>query len=120
MNIGVFGGKKDGHILRLYFLGVVSNERMIQALVDTRALHNFMRIDVAKELGSKVVACMVAVKLIKSKVKALKGVSSSIHIQVGDWHRCVSFIVLLMDDFEAILGEYFLEVNKVILVTWLD
>lgn len=68
----------------------------------------------------KVITNKLVVKTIKSKLKATNGVASLVQIQVIKWHGCARFTMLLMDDFEVALGQYFLRRNKVVSIPWLD
>jgi predicted aspartyl protease len=61
-------------------MDLVMSRRIVQALVDLGASHNFLKTEVAKELGLRVSSCGVVVKASKSMEKATTGVSSSIHI----------------------------------------
>jgi hypothetical protein len=49
--LGVLGGKLGSQDHQLSFVDLVINGRIMQALVDSGASHNFLKIEVAKELG---------------------------------------------------------------------
>ena len=53
--ISALGGKQGKNMHRLCLANMKTNRRMVQALVDTIALHNFMRTSLARIITNKIV-----------------------------------------------------------------
>ena len=97
------------------FVDLMVHGKTIQALVDTRATHNFMTTRLAKEVGLMIFPSNMEGKAVNSRAK----VASLVHevpVQIKDWKGQLDFIVMQMNDFDMILGQDFLKGNKAIVV----
>jgi len=79
---------------QLSFVDVIINERCIQALVDTGASNNFIKKEVARDVGLRSLTCGASFKTVNSKVEAVVGTAKNVHLQLGKWMGCASFIVM--------------------------
>jgi hypothetical protein len=104
---------------QLCFLGLVINRRTMQALVDSGVLHNFLKAEVAKEMGIRVSPCRATVKAVNSKEKAATSVSSLVHIWLDKWESRANFRVMHMDDLEVIFVQDFLRRMHSVLIPWM-
>ena len=111
-------GSHDTHALS--FVEVVVNDRKVRALADTGASHNIVKREVADAIGLKKTSCGVKVKAVNSQAKAAEGIASKVTIQIGHWTGKIDFIVMPLDDFEMILGQYFLHRQESVLMPFVD
>jgi hypothetical protein len=92
--MGALAGIQNQHDHRLCFIDFTINGGVMHALMDPSASHNFLRIDLAKEIRLRVTPCGVAMKAMKSKENIISGVTSlvfSSHIawqmeRLGEFH----------------------------------
>lgn len=58
-------------------------------------------------------------KVVNSKAKAAIGVSSNVHMRIGQWEGHSNFTVVPLDDFDLILGQDFLRwARAVVMPLW--
>ena len=103
----------------LGFVDLMVHGKTIQALVDTRATHNFMMTRLAKEVGLMIFPSNVEVKAVNSRAK-VAGLVHEVPVQIKDWKGQLDFTVMEMNDFAMILGQDFLKGNKAIVVPFCD
>lgn len=59
-------------------------------------------------------------KAVNSPFKTIHGIVQDIPLNVGSWEGCTDLTVIEMDDFELILGQDFLKIDKVAVIPHLD
>jgi len=64
-----------------------------------------------EKLGLKVMVSRIIMKTINSKAKAMIGLAAYLLVQINGWKRLFDFTMISMDDFEVILGQYFMRGN---------
>ncbi|XP_019057348.1 PREDICTED: uncharacterized protein LOC109116424, partial [Tarenaya hassleriana] len=78
--------------------------KIVPAMFDTGASHNFLDVGEAKRLKLRVEGSGGTVKAVNSPALAAVGVAKDVRIQIGDWIGKTDFTVLPMDDFKLVLG----------------
>ncbi|XP_019059506.1 PREDICTED: uncharacterized protein LOC109117174 [Tarenaya hassleriana] len=78
--------------------------KIVPAMFDTGASHNFMDVGEAKKLKLRLDGSGGSVKAVNSPAQAAVGVAKGVRIQIGDWIGKTDFTVLPMDDFRVVLG----------------
>ena len=90
------------------------NVKRAQALIDTRASHNVIKVDEAKRLGLKIEKSDGWLKTVNLEAKPLNGVAWDVELQLGPWRRKANFSIVPLDDFTLVLGmEYLRQFNVV-------
>ena len=70
------------------------NGKRAQALIDTGASHNFIKVDEAKRLGLKVEKSDGWLKTVNSEAKPLSGVARDVELHLGPWRGKANFSVV--------------------------
>lgn len=81
------------------------NGRVIKAMVDTGATHNFSTENEAKRLGLHGTGWM---KTMNASARRLNGIAKDAELSLGTWKGRVHLSVALLDDFNVVLGMNFL------------
>jgi len=76
----------------------------VLTMVDSGATHNFMSEDVARKIGLKFVLVKAQIKIVNSPPNSVIGVAKKVDTTIGQWIMKVDFIVVWIDDYEAVLG----------------
>ncbi|KAL8159561.1 hypothetical protein V2J09_001098 [Rumex salicifolius] len=76
----------------------------VDALIDTRATHNFMRPDLAKKLGLKLAKEIGSIMTVNSEAQPIAQVVKEVPVEIDKWTGKLDFSVALMDDFALVLG----------------
>lgn len=79
------------------------NGSMVQALVYTRATHNFISKDKVERFGIQVAKGMGSMKAANLKAKPILGITRDIRLRIGEWKGTIDFLVISMDDFKLLL-----------------
>uniref|UniRef100_A0A803LKS9 Reverse transcriptase/retrotransposon-derived protein RNase H-like domain-containing protein n=1 Tax=Chenopodium quinoa TaxID=63459 RepID=A0A803LKS9_CHEQI len=96
------------------YVEVLVNGRRGNAMIDTRATHNFISQGEARRLGLKLIQEGGSMKAVNSAAKPVHGVARNIPTKLGDWSRNLDFAVATMDDFNLVLGMDFLRASKAV------
>ena len=87
---------------------IVLNGEDCSVLVDNRALYNFMAGRLAVALGLMVEPCQNQIKDMNFAAQGVLGLASEVAISIGPWRGMLPFMVVLLDNFDVILGVGFL------------
>ncbi|KAL8143493.1 LOW QUALITY PROTEIN: hypothetical protein V2J09_016525 [Rumex salicifolius] len=94
--------KEAGQTQRgLMFMEIRIVGRSVDALIDTGATHNFMRPDLAKNLGLKLAKGTESIKMVNSEAQPIPQV---VPVEIGTWTGKLDFSVAPMDDFALVLN----------------
>lgn len=92
------------------------NGKLIQVMVDTGALYNFIKVEEAKRLGLKLDKGQGLIKIVNTKAKAVDGMARGVELPLGGWHGKVNFSLASLDNYDVVLGmEFFQEFNVALL-----
>lgn len=83
----------------LMHVETIINGKKAQALNDTRATHNFNKVNEAKQLGLKVEKTDRWLKIVNSEAKPLSRVARNVELYLGPWRGKANFSVVPLDDF---------------------
>ena len=117
-SLGAMTGEQNPNRCELCFVEVILNGRLVQALVDTGASHNFVRTGLATEVGLRVQPCEASVKAVNSKATAATGVASNVRMRIGQWEGHSNLTVVPLDDFDLILGQDFLRRARAVVMPY--
>ncbi|KAL2245999.1 UNVERIFIED_CONTAM: Retrovirus-related Pol polyprotein from transposon [Sesamum indicum] len=92
----------------LMFVDVKIHGKLIRAMIDTRASHNYLASAEVARLGLVLEKGVGRVKAINSAAQPIAGVAKSVLIKVGAYEGKTNLSVVVMDDFKLILGLEFL------------
>ncbi|KAL0401930.1 UNVERIFIED_CONTAM: hypothetical protein Slati_4222900 [Sesamum latifolium] len=92
----------------LMFVDVKIHGKPIRAMIDTGATHNYLASAEVERLGLVLEKGVGRVKAINSAAQLIAGVAKSVLIKVGAYECKTNLSVVVMDDFELILGLDFL------------
>ncbi|KAK3002238.1 hypothetical protein RJ639_021301 [Escallonia herrerae] len=106
--------KKKGDALGtgLMYVDIKVNGKVIRAIVDTGATHNYISGTEVERLGLTLEEECGRVKAINSAAQTVTGIARSILIKIGPYEGRTNFSVVIMDDFKLILGLEFLQDTK--------
>ncbi|XP_043809670.1 uncharacterized protein LOC122722623 [Manihot esculenta] len=90
----------------------------IQALVDTGASHNFMKLDVAKKLGVPFQGDKGWLKVVNSFPTPTYGVARNVQVKIGEWTGTLDFYIINLDDHSCVLGMDFMDKVKAVLLPY--
>ncbi|XP_043813273.1 uncharacterized protein LOC122723794 [Manihot esculenta] len=90
----------------------------IQALVDTGASHNFMKLDVAKKLGVPFQGDEGWLKVVNSFPTPTYGVARNVQVRIGEWTGTLDFYIIDLDDHSCVLGMDFMDKVKAVLLPY--
>ncbi|XP_008230434.1 PREDICTED: uncharacterized protein K02A2.6-like [Prunus mume] len=94
------------------FVDAVVNGKTTRCLVDTGASHNFMSVQEAKRLGYRVSKEAGSMKTVNSTAKSIDGVARGVELHIAAWKGVADFSVILMDDYDVVLGMEFMDEVK--------
>ncbi|TXG60790.1 hypothetical protein EZV62_012153 [Acer yangbiense] len=69
----------------LMFVGITIKGKQVRALLDTGAMHNFISVDEAKQLGLRVTNEGGAIKAANSPIKPIDGTAKGVTVHLGPW-----------------------------------
>ncbi|KAL0449382.1 UNVERIFIED_CONTAM: hypothetical protein Slati_1494600 [Sesamum latifolium] len=92
----------------LMFVDVKIHGKIIRAMIDTGATHNYLASAEVERLGLVLEKGVGRVKAINSAAQLIAGVAKSMLIKVGPFEGMTNISVVVMDDFKLILGLKFL------------
>ncbi|KAF2286592.1 hypothetical protein GH714_021001 [Hevea brasiliensis] len=81
----------------------------VQALVDTGASDNFLRLEEAQKLGITFSGKSGWLKAVNSKPTPTHGVAANVNVRIGEWTGLINFSVVSMDDYSCVLGMDFMD-----------
>ncbi|XP_010531750.2 PREDICTED: uncharacterized protein LOC104807978, partial [Tarenaya hassleriana] len=88
----------------LLYADVEIRGKLVPAMFDTGASHNFMDVGEASRLKLKVDGNGGTVKAVNSPAQTASGLVRDVRIRIGDWTGKTDFTILPMDDFRVVLG----------------
>ncbi|KAF2319180.1 hypothetical protein GH714_013783 [Hevea brasiliensis] len=86
----------------------------VQALVDTGASDNFLKLEEAQKMGIAFSGQGSWLKAVNSKPIPTHGVATNVAVKIGEWAGHVDFCVVSMDDYSCVLGMSFMDRVKAI------
>ncbi|KAK3023550.1 hypothetical protein RJ639_044635 [Escallonia herrerae] len=106
--------KKKGDVpgKGLMYVDINVNGKVIRAMVDTGATHNYISSTEVERLGLTLEKGCGRVKAINSAAQPVAGIARSVLIKIGPYEGRTNFSVVIMDDFKLILGLEFLRDTK--------
>ncbi|KAK3023720.1 hypothetical protein RJ639_042730 [Escallonia herrerae] len=96
----------------LMYMDIKVNGKAIRATVDTRATLNYISSIEVERLGLTLEKGYGLVKAINSTAQPVVGIARSVLIKIGPYEGRTNFLVVIMDDFNMILGLEFLRDTK--------
>jgi hypothetical protein len=73
-------------------------------MVDSGETHNFMKEEVAKELGLQLEPSHASFKAVNVCIEKVIDTTNEVYLNLGDWSGTTSFTIVPIDDFEFVLG----------------
>lgn len=101
----------------LNFVSAKVNGHMVMAMADNGETHNFMKDSISKILGLKLEESPNAIKVVNSQMEKVISKAKDGSMKFGDWFGVIGFMVVLLDNFDVVLGQDSLRVSKAALVT---
>ena len=92
--------------------------KTFKTLLDTGASHLLVSSDVASKLGIKISKGGGTIKVVNSNSPPIDGVAHKVDVSTGEWHRQENLTVVIMNDFNVVLGLEFLDKVKAMLVLY--
>ena len=83
----------------LMFVDIKLKGKVIRAMVDTGARHNFIADREAKRLGFKLAKSPSCIKKVNSEAKLISRLAKGVDIKIGDWSSITNFMVFPLDYF---------------------
>jgi len=99
------------------FVETTISGKTFKALLDTGASHHLVSSDVASKLGLKISKGGGTIK-VNSNPTPINGVAHKVDVSIGEWHGQENLTIVIMDDFDVVLGLKFLNKVKVVLVPY--
>ncbi|XP_068655754.1 uncharacterized protein [Aristolochia californica] len=88
----------------LLFISLTLAERTVRAVVDTGATHNFLSEEEARRLNIRGEKDGSKMKAINSALREVQGNSKNVPVEIGKWVGFLNFTIVVVDDFNVILG----------------
>ena len=89
---------------------------VVLTMVDSGASHNFMGEDTARRIGLKFVPAKAQMKTVNSPPMGILSIAKKVDTTLGEWTRKVDFIIVRIDDYEAVLGMEFMKQFEAMIV----
>lgn len=83
--------------------------KLVRALVDTGASHNFVSVEEARRMRLNITKGGGSLKAVNSAAKPIEGVAKEVRASIGEWTGTIDLSVVPMDDFQLVLGMEFLD-----------
>lgn len=96
------------------FVNAKLSNRDVQALLDTGASNNFLKLEEAKRIGVEIEKTEGWIKAVNSKPSLVHGMAKDVRVQIGEWRGTLNFSVVSMDDYLCVLGMEFMDQVKAI------
>ena len=106
-NIGEISSTSNPHA-SLIHIEMKVKEECVMAMVDTGSTHTFVDVKIATKLGLKLSKSPSYVKTVNTKAQAIVGMAYSVSMSTGNWVGKHNLMVMLLGEFEIILGIDFL------------
>ncbi|XP_075110992.1 uncharacterized protein LOC107828618 [Nicotiana tabacum] len=104
----------------LMFIEMKVNGKPIGAMIDTGANHNYLASTQAEHLGLVVGKGRGHVKAINSPPQLVGGIAKELSVKLGSYEGKFNLRVVIIDDFELIVGLEFLRQTKTMPVQYVD
>ncbi|KAL0451598.1 UNVERIFIED_CONTAM: RNA-directed DNA polymerase [Sesamum latifolium] len=104
----------------LMFVDVKIHGKLIRAMIDTGATHNYLASAEVERLGLVLEKGVRRVKAINSAAQPIAGVTKSVLIKVGAYEGKTNLSVMVMDDFKLIIGLDFLHDTRTAVLPHVD
>lgn len=108
--------ESDGPQKGLMYVKTLINKKVVYAMVDTGASHNFIAKRMAKSLGLTVSQHSSRIKAVNSQAQPVLGMANSVEVRIGDWAGMLNLMVVPLDDFDLIIGNDWFVDAKVVLM----
>ena len=108
--------RRDPERNNLEFVNMKIAKGTLLTMVDCGATHNFIGEDTARKVGLKFKPIQAKLKAVNSPPDYVIGVAEKTPIEIESWHANVDFMVVKMDDYEAVLGMEFFKEFEVMVV----
>jgi len=108
--------RRDPERNNLEFVNMKIAKGTLMTMVDCGATHNFIGEDTARRVGLKFKPIQAKLKAVNSPPDYVVGVAEKTPIEIGSWHADVDFMIVKMDDYEAVLGMEFFKEFEVMVV----
>ena len=92
----------------LIHIEITTKEQYVMAMFDTRETHTFVDVRISTKLGLKLSKSPSYVKKINAKAHAMVGMAYVVSMSTRSWVQKHNLIVMLLGEFEIILGIDFL------------
>ena len=79
------------------------SKQTIMVIIDSVPTHNFMKKELVEELEFKLEVVVNTFKEVNSQVEEVVGKTNRVTLKLNDYSEAMSFIVVLMDDFNLAL-----------------
>ncbi|KAF2318953.1 hypothetical protein GH714_011949 [Hevea brasiliensis] len=89
-------------------------QNVVQALVDTGATDNFLRLEEAQKLGIAFQRQTDWLKAVNSAPTPTHSVANNVAVKIGEWIGSINFSIVAMDDYACVLGMEFMDKVKAI------
>ncbi|KAJ6837910.1 hypothetical protein M6B38_323260 [Iris pallida] len=96
------------------YVDVRINGMSTLALVNTKAIHNFISGAEVRRLGLALEKDSRKIKTVNAEARPMHKVPNGFHVKVGHWSSVANFTATLLDDFKMILGMDFLIAAKAV------
>nr|XP_009766479.1 PREDICTED: uncharacterized protein LOC104217845 [Nicotiana sylvestris] len=104
----------------LMFVEMKVNGKPIQAMMDTGATHNYLASTQVERLGLIVGKCRGRVKASNSPPQPVGGIAKEVPVKLGPYEGKFNLRVVIIDDFELIVGLEFLRQTNTMHVPFAD
>ncbi|KAI4334652.1 hypothetical protein L6164_013370 [Bauhinia variegata] len=92
----------------LLYVDLAIEGKTTTTMIYTRATHNFIDAQEAKQLGIKYKQRSGTIKAVNSEVKPIMGIAEAVKVKIGDWQGELDFTIIPMENFKVVLGlEFF-------------
>ncbi|XP_068655759.1 uncharacterized protein [Aristolochia californica] len=96
----------------LFFISLTLAGHTVRAVVDIGTIHNFLSEEDARRLNIRGEKDGSKMKAVNSAACEVHGIAKNVPVEIGKWVGFLNFTIVVMDDFNVILGMKFFTVCK--------
>lgn len=101
--------RRDPKRNRLEYVEMKVGTVDVLTMVDSGATHNSMSEDIVRRFGLKFVPVQEQMKTMNSPPNSIIGIAKKVDVTLGEWTVKVDFTVVLIYDYEVVLGIEFMK-----------
>ena len=111
--LGAVQAEKAKEHPKLLFMRMGVNGYQLSIMVDTSTTHHFVAEKIVPTLGLSVAKHPSHIKVVNSQAQVMRGMAFDVQVTIDEWDGRMNLMMVLLDDYNLILGNDFFIAAKV-------